>query len=466
MSKEQPKTILFFDDFPLDEYRNVRRRFIQPTPVKEGTFRDDTTPEGSSRCSVEYDPTAKRYRMWYRMWRQLDEIPPAWGRDRVAMLALAESEDGIHWQPVQLKEKVDALTEKYPQVVFSGRFRLDETHVYVDQYETDPQRRYKMAYMDWDPESGEHLATLAFSADGVHWQTSDIRWHPAYSDTNNNLFYNPVTERYQIMCRKELVDRRIAMTESEDLRTWSLPRVIIRPDPLDPPCVQFYGMVTFYYEGTFIGFLQLFHADMSDRRSPKMAGPRAGEAELAYSYDGLSWNRTHRRFIELPELGEYRAIPNHLLVDPEDRIRIYSWARRQEHHQPHHEHGCAILLHTLRKDGFVCLESMGTSGYVRTKMLILDGPELTFNIQAPLGRVSIQVSDKDCQPIPGYTFEDFDPWTGDELALRPQWRDGRDLTGLVGQRIQFEIRMEQAQLYAIRGQLRPGHARAEMEWYG
>jgi hypothetical protein len=323
-----------------------------------------------------------------------------------------------------------------------------------------------MAYMDWDPQSGEHLAVLAFSADGVHWETSDIRWHPGFSDTNNNLFYNPITGRYQIMCRKVWVDRRIAVVESEDLKTWTPPRVIIHPDPLDPPCVQLYGMATFYYEGIFIGFLQLFHADMSERRSPIMAGPM--EAELAYSYDGLSWNRTHRRFIAPPPLGEYLAIPGHMMVDPEGRIRIYSAGGRQEHHRPHGA-GSAISLHTLRKDGFVCLESMGTSGYVRTKALILDGPNLSFNIKAPLGKVSIQVSevvDRDCRPIPGYMFEDFEPWTGDEVALRPQWQGGKDVAGLVGRRIQFELRMEQAQLYAVRGQLRPGHALAEMQWYG
>ena len=465
MSGKRVRTILFFDDFPLDEYRNIRRRFMRPTPVEEGLFQDDTTLSATSRCSVEYSPDSKRYRMWYRLHCPPEPVRPARGRDYVAVLALAESADGIHWRAAHLKEKVDPFTERYPQVVFSGRFRADETHVYRDEYESDPGRRYKMAYMDWDLETGESLPDLAFSPDGIHWEMGGIRWHPGHSDCPNTLLHNPITGRYQVMCRKDVPDRRIAITESEDLQEWTPPRVVIHPDPLDPPCVQLYGMVTFYYEGIFIGFLQLLHADMSERRGAKMAGPRGGEGELAYSYDGLAWNRTHRLFMEAPPLGEYKPISNQLLVDPENRLRIYSWGSRQEHHLPHPDRTTAVQLHTLRKDGFVCLESMGTSGYVRTKMLILDGPELTFNIKAPLGTVSIQVSDGQCQPIAGYTFDDFDPWAGDDVALKPQWQGERDLSALVGRRVQFEIRMEQAQLYALRGQIRPGHSRVGLEWY-
>jgi len=36
----------------------------------------------------------------------------------------------------------------------------------------DPSRLHKMAYTDWDTETGQNLADLAFSEDGLCWEMS------------------------------------------------------------------------------------------------------------------------------------------------------------------------------------------------------------------------------------------------------------------------------------------------------
>lgn len=424
------KVVMFFDDFALDEYRNVRRRFIEPKldSVFEG-------PDGS--ITVEYLKKTKTYRMWYRNDTNPDK----------PVMALAESKDAKEWKSVG--------------DVFTGDRTADEFHVFIDL--KDSMAPYKMAYTD-----GGHPA-FANSSDGIHWEKrNDIIWHPTskMSDTQNHLIFNQYTSHYQIFCRKRYVDRRVALVESSDLLNWTQPRVILHPDPLDAPCVQFYGMPAFYYEGMFIGFLWVFYADMADRGKPVFAGPV--ETEVTYSYDGLSWNRTHHLFFPASPLGEWGSgslYGSDLFLDPvEKKLRIYAAARRQEHHHYEVPIASAVSIYSLRKDGFVCLESMGREGYVRTIPFFLETGHVTFNLKAPLGKVLMQVSDAQSNPFPGFTFEEFKAWTGDSIDLMPKWGE-KTLDYLRGKEVRFEIKMEQAQLYSIGGDLKPLHAREILDWF-
>jgi len=424
------KVVMFFDDFPLDEYRNVRRRFVKP--ALEGVFEG---PDGF--VTVEYLKETGTYRMWCRRWADQEK----------AIMSLAESDNAKEW--------------RFVGDVFTGDLTADEFHVFID--ERDPGTPYKMAYTD-----GGRPA-FASSCNGIRWKKHhNIVWHPTsrMSDTQNHLIFNPYTSRYQIFCRKCFVDRRVALVESPDLVNWTEPRIVLHPDPLDVPCVQFYGMPAFYYAGMFIGFLWVFYADMSERRKPVFAGPV--ETELTYSYDGLTWNRTHHPLFPTPALGEWGSgslYGSDLFFDPvTEKLRIYAAARRQEHHHYEFPISAAVLVYGLRKDGFVCLESMGREGYIRTIPFLLESGPVTFNIKAPLGRVSIQISDAQCNPIPGFTFDEFGTWTGDSTDFEPKWKE-KTLNLLQGKEVRFEIKMEQAQLYSIRGDLKPYHAREILDWF-
>ena len=55
------------------------------------------------------------------------------------------------------------------------------------------------------------------------------------------------------------------------------------------------------------------------------------------------------------------------------------------------------------------------------------------------------------EPLEGFTYDDCAPFTGDDVAWRPVWRDGRT-PGAVGRRfIRIGVRLLNARLYAIRG---------------
>ena len=139
-------------------------------------------------------------------------------------------------------------------------------------------------------------------------------------------------------------------------------------------------------------------------------------------------------------------------------IRIYSSASQGEHAQvladPERGEG-SLLLHELRLDGFVYLEPPAGPGSLTTRPLYLRGDRLTVNVQAPHGRLRLQVTDSQCRPLDGYGYADCAGFTGDAGAWEPVWRGGRTIGALTGKVIRLEAELFNGRLYALRGDLPP-----------
>ncbi|MFH1008841.1 MAG: hypothetical protein V1800_15305 [Candidatus Latescibacterota bacterium] len=303
--------------------------------------------------------------------------------------------------------------------------------------------------------------------------------HPFYSvpggtDTLLVPLFNPVTGRYQVIVRPSVLDRRIAIVESPDFQNWTQPLTIITPDPLDEPCLQFYGMPWFGYEDLFIGLLWDHHISQDER----MGGAKWGgvvDCELAYSYNGVHWNRTTRQpFIGRTEQGTYgcgTVYPHSLIVDEQDRIRIYSTGLLVDHALEAAPKGYqsvgAMIVHELRKDGFAYLEPRAGWGTVTMRCVKPRSGDIAINFRAPVGQVLVQLSEpggsfgkpvEARKPIPGFSFQDCIPMTGDELYARPRWKNHADASGVIGEHVRLEFKLFQAELYAVRWDVQP--------WYG
>jgi hypothetical protein len=63
----------------------------------------------------------------------------------------------------------------------------------------------------------------------------------------------------------------------------------------------------------------------------------------------------------------------------------------------------------------------------------------------------VQVSEPNGSVIPGYGFEDGEVLHGDDTAWVPCWKDGKTLAALAGRMVRIEISLENARLYALRG---------------
>ena len=310
-------------------------------------------------------------------------------------------------------------------------------------------------------EDGQRASRLAWSADGYNWQIDYAsRWHPGTPDPGFFTYHHAERNSHITLARPCHGDRRIALMETHDWRTWSEPEVIFHPDPLDPPMCEFYGIVVLPYRGIYVGILWMFETDPFDQWRHKLEGKIYGE--LVYSYDGLRFQRSLRQpFIGLNEPGEYGGggiYPCSMVVDHEGQIRIYSGATKGEHFQARtlsrdEPDYAAILLHRLRQDGFVYLESMAGAGYLTTRWVRLHDERLLLNVQAPYGEVRVQLSDIEGQPLPGYTFDQCQPFRGDSTAWQPQWQNQAGLAEHVGTPLRIDVRLYHARLYAIHGDI-------------
>ena len=191
-------------------------------------------------------------------------------------------------------------------------------------------------------------------------------------------------------------------------------------------------------------------------------GKNAGrvDCQLAYSYNGTHWNRTFRKpFIPNREQGEYGwggVYPSSMIIAPDDSIRIYGSGSIYEHHQNGRaiREGIApskLLSYRLRKDGFIGLRTIKERGELITKNLSIKGNTLSLNVKAPRGVVRVQVADMEGKPLPGYSYKECEPFTGDDVSWKPRWKAHLDLSGLEDRgRTRIGVRIERGELYAIR----------------
>ena len=439
------KTLIFFDDWFLDSKVDIMRRFPQANLVKifENCF--------WGRCSILWDDKNKCFAMIGK--RREEEIT-----------SLYVSENGIDWE--KKADKLKFVFKKTKKLLnLPGKFPFEQTWFY-DKWDKNSNRRYKIFCFPYGLEKGPGL--ISYSSDRINWiidENFKVYTHQKGSDTNNNMFFNPFTQHWCIICRKWNADRRIAMVESWDLEHWTEPRVIIHPDPLDESLLQFYGMpVILYRDEYFIGLLQCYYVSTEEINEDytgrvKMQGKV--NAQLVYSYDGELWIRSDRStIIPNTELGDYGGsgiYPHSIVVPPNgNNIFIYSLGTLQNHSLGSlvpggYPSGESLILHTLRKDGFVYLEPAGGWGQFTTRVIVLNSEKITLNYKAPFGKILVQITDIYRKPLPDYSFYKCIPLKGDEIDGKVCWKKKKDLSGLIGKPIRLEIRLFESRLYAIHG---------------
>ncbi|MCK5843235.1 MAG: hypothetical protein KAG97_00925 [Victivallales bacterium] len=467
--------VYFFDDFALDRKINLARRYSAQQLHSSEPYVDNIGRVGYS--SIHWCSEIDKYRMWYgrttSTWKDAQNV------------ILIESDDAKVWRAVNGGEPVigDANTDVHGPGITR------------DPFDADPAKLYKLACSSSTPETlfkhGDCL--VAFSPDGENWSDGDdsIKWGKYKSDTCNRIIFNPVRNVYQIFHRASLADRRIHGIYSKDLIHWSEPEVLLHPDPMDPDCCQFYGMSVSYFDGIFIGALWVYHTDPFDTVHFKMAGYTT--SELVYSYDGFHWNRTHQNFNPMPDYPNYgsgsmyagnttadKSGKNWLtsslnlttqhgdVLTKNGDLLLYAspeFLKKKRDDEVDHSVG-ALEVYKTRADGLVGLYAYGVEANLLFKSVeILEG-DLSFNINASRGRVLFQVCSHEAEPLPGFTFEESQPFTGDSTKVVPVWKNKSvaDLKGMDGVRI--ELKLHSAVIYSMRGTFRPRHSACPQQSYG
>ncbi len=295
------------------------------------------------------------------------------------------------------------------------------------------------------------------SPDGLQWTVIDTPLAEMPADGGIAPGYDPATGCYFAFVRPGGTGRRsIGITKTADFRHWPLSRLVLTADPQDPPDTSFYGMYYFPYPGRddlHAGVVQVYHQIGDD-----------GDAQLAFSRDGLYWTRPERRpVIPVGPPGSDEAgiawpwgvglitLPDGWWAVPYD---AGSWLHNAGHTMP--RANGVIRWARWRPHRLAGIEAE-TEGRFTIPTITRSGGPLRLNYRCRAGgwiKVELIRSipsrlNPDVRGLDGYTFEACDPLTGDEADREVTWNGNSDLDA-AGSTVVIRVRMFAATLFAYR----------------
>jgi hypothetical protein len=385
--------------------------------------------------TVLYDEREKLYRCWYTVYHDREYRQKLYGS---YLTCLATSQDGYTWRKPELG-LVEWRGSRKNNLVQLGRKYVGAITVVPVPAGSGAPGRFLAVYID------SPGVCLAYSDDGATWREHPGNpIEPHHSDTHNSIVYDPVRRKWLVHLRPPLYagpwKRRIALMESDDLRNWTRPRIVLAPDEEDPP--EFYGMPVFRRGNLFFGLLQIFDQSLGSI-----------EIELVLSADGRNWQRVPPRERVLRRGGPDEFDRGMVLTASSpvivgDEMRLYYGGTKVDHRQetPDDVAVSAIGMAAIRLDRFYGVTAGEKEpGFVLTRPVLLDGNGLVLNASAE-GRIRAALLDTEGKELPGFGFNDCLPVRGDSLRHRVVWREK---TFPEQNLLRVKLQLEQASVYAM-----------------
>ena len=428
---------LFVDDF-LIEQTTLQRQSHRPTWYAHNpVLKPDQPWEGKgyrARAAVFsdgvwFDPKDQTYKMWY--WASRFQDSPA-----RFDTCLATSKDGLTWE----KPNLDVVPGTNIVVRDEDGVGRNSNTVWLDHFEADAARRFKMFRVIQEPEKGNRIR-ISTSPDGIHWTN---RADTGSCGDRSTVFHNPFRNRWVFSLRtgtKELGRTRgyaefadpLTATAWRGIRPWmtadelDLPRTDFKrmEGGWNSPESQLYNLDANAYESVMIGLFALWrgHPD-ADKR------PKINELCVGYSRDGFHWTRPDRQaFLGVSEdpkawnWGNVQSAGGATLVVG-DELRFYVGGTSAGTNDP-----SSVGLATLRRDGFA---SMDGPGLLTTRPVKFSGQYLFVNLK---GELRVEV-------VGGATSE---PVVADGTKVRVPL----DLSRHAGQPVRLRFHLKTGSLYAF-----------------
>ena len=427
--------VLFLDDSMITAKDGVQRHFHRPAKDARNPLLVPDRDWEFQYClygTVIYDQEAGLFKMWH-----YGGVVGSVGPNTM----YATSRDGLQWDRPALN-LFDVPNRKVDNnIVVASRpgFRPEAQAVLFEPSD-DPARRYKLLL------SCRPRYRIWYSPDGIHFSKGeefDVE-KPGYVDVGV-LVRDPITRMYRFYHRGAHRGRAVAYRESIDLKSWTRSQLILHADEQDPPDSELYKFSPVPYGNYWIGMLTFFNHGADHC----MLWPT-----LAWSLDGLKWERRREPFIPLGTPGEWDRFNNSVATQPlvvRDELWIY-YSGRTYRHGPYAGKAQgprwgAIGLARLRLDGFASLGASFDGGTVQTRPFVLPAGELHLNVKADHGEVAVEVLDEENRPLAGYKSA---PIKGDEVLLPVTWHAGLGLTSLAGRTVSLRVTLRNARLYAFR----------------
>ncbi len=448
--------ILFFDDRHLHVVRYAQRHMGRAEIIPDTLYGDPSQDIFANIPNVVYsEPLGKWLMFTYGVHL----------REFFDVILLHQSVDGLHWEVMDTTPYLALKTRRYCNQLFELG-QCGEYYVYKDEF-APPQSRFRM--LGVRKKSDKRLESCMFvSSDGLSWVDAHVDWHPSPPDLGPLcVFWNALRKTYAIATRPSMVDRRIALMETSDWKTFTSPQVILETDALDTPVCESYGLTVLPYDSHYLGLYWLFHPNAGQITATP--GGVSGkyydgyvDAHITCSENGWYFKRSLRQPV-LPNgtPGEPDCgciYPRGMRLEKNGDILIDACVYPFEHgrwREFAHQTGVhkSLATYRIREDGFCYYQNIGGEAFLGTRSLLYRGGGLAANVSCPTGSFQMQVTDPCGHPLEGYRFEDCEPFAGDSRRWQPRWRGGRTAEALLGQVIRLEMLLKTGRLYAIHGDL-------------
>jgi len=452
---------LFVDDFLIEE-TNLRRVWHRATyhggnPVvrpernweisNEVARRTQTPPNPSAMVfsdGVFFDPKDRLFKMWYM------------GGYGMAT-CLATSSDGLSWHRPTF-DVVAGTNIVNPQV-------RDSSTVWLDQFEKDPARRFKMSLFYDD------ALMLFTSADGVHWNGAGKT--PLVFD-RSTFFHNPFRQVWCFSLRANQFATRIngRYRHYWETKTFSAsanwngapPVAWVKADSkdfsvtgpgIDP---ELYNLDCVAYESVVLGLFSIWRGEPPERE-------KINEITLGFSRNGFHWHRPNREsFIPVSDVqGSWNwanvqsAGGGCLIVGDQLYFYVSGRAGVAGTSQPG---VCSTGVAMLRRDGFASMEwatpalgpvkqlSGWKDGMLTTRPVRFAGGHLFVNADVNGGELRVEVLDRGGRVLSPFTRDGCEPVRASGTRQAVSWR-GANLADLAGQDVRFRFTITRGSLYAF-----------------
>ena len=286
------KSQLFLDDLWIDDQHKLTRLWHAADIYSEPVLRAEKPWEGMNVSVSLVMKSGDHWKMYYSTSSPKRPLRVN-GMDVRNAQCVAESEDGMQWERPSLG-LVEFQGSKQNNILPYDKdtgATIDFSNVCYDP--EDEEAPFKRTYLDKTGIRG------SISRDGYYWtelekplitrsRTGDVQ----------SLWFNKVDGRYIIIHKVEANRSRRTqwIAESEDFRTFSDSRLIMKADLIDPPDVEYYRMKGFPYADLYLAMADRY-INVPDHAAPLLTWshdrktwyrPIARESFLAPTYD---WNQ-------------------------------------------------------------------------------------------------------------------------------------------------------------------------------
>lgn len=181
------------------------------------------------------------------------------------------------------------------------------------------------------------------------------------------------------------------------------------------------------------------HANVRTMRAVTVKGNGSDRRPIARGEQSwnLQWVYGETPLIPRSEPGRFDC----LWIQPAPNIVTWN-----DHHWLYY-----VGLATIRRDGFVSINSGPNGGTFTTRPLKFDGNRLNLNaVTTVTGSVRVEIQNAAGQPHPGFTLADCTPLSGDNLSGAIRWKDNLDVSILARRTVQLRFVLKDADVYSIR----------------